>query len=61
MNDVDLAALGGVIALGDVLEFCGDPQCLGGVVPELGGPGDAHAAFADAQVQQLVDIRLVFQ
>ena len=61
LDDVDLPAAGGIVGLGDVGELGGHPQGPGAGVPEVFGARHAHAAFADVQVQQLVDLRLVLQ
>ena len=60
-DDVDVPAAGAVIGLGDVGELGGHPQGAVGVVPEAVLGGHAHAALAHVQVQQLIDVRAVFQ
>ena len=57
LDDVDVPALGGVVPLGDVHELGGHPQGPALVLLKILGPGHAHAAPAQARVQQLIHVR----
>ena len=57
LDDVDVPALGGVVPLGDIPEFGGHPQGPALVLGKVFRPGHAHAAPAQARVQQLIHIR----
>ena len=60
-DDVDLPAKGGVVFGGDVDELGGHPEGALTVVVEILGTGHCHAAFAQAQIQQFVNVGAVFQ
>ena len=61
MDDIDVPALGPVVFRGDMGKLRCHPEGSARIVPVILFGGHGHAAFSDAQIQQLVDIRLVFQ
>ena len=61
MDDVNVAPDGGIVPLGDAREFRRHPQRILSVVTPVLRRGHRHTALPHAQIQQLVDVRLILQ
>ena len=61
VDDVDVPALGSVVVPGNVGKFGGNLQGFPHRIPEILFPRHRHPAHAHAEVEKLVNVRLIFQ